>query len=251
MSDRFVPVALAALLASVVICGAGCAAEPGVEAPPARSPLQPRHAAVQREPSVGHPPVREERSTHPLIGLVASDDPVITAALASGARLALAESRSSGGPDLQLLVGERESHWASAAGAAVRMAMDEGAIAVIAPPERRRAHAIAQFGTRAGVPIVSTSPASSVTQAGSTWVVSVVSASPSAARLTDSSRSAPDCAPDRWRAAGYDAGRAVVEAVRRNGMRREGLTKSLAGGEPFAGATGSIVIEMSGARRDP
>ena len=78
----------------------------------------------------------------------------------------------------------------------------EDAVAVIAPPERRRAHEIAQFGTRAGVPVVSTSPAESVTQAGSTWVVSVVAA---------------DRPPADWSTAGYDAGRALVVAVRKFG----------------------------------
>jgi ABC-type branched-subunit amino acid transport system substrate-binding protein len=170
---------------------------------------------------------------------VASDDPAVTVALATGARRAFAEARAASGPALELLVGERESHWASAAAAAVRMAMDEGAVAVIAPPERRRAHEIAQFGTRAGVPVISTSSAASVTQAGSTWVVSVAESGAEGAARGD------------WESVGYDAGRAVVEAVRRNGLRRRGLTAALAGARPFAGADGPIAIAANGARRSP
>jgi len=229
------------LLMAIVLVG--CAAEPGVQAPPPRSPVQQRRVHVEPER-----PLRTARSRRvssrrahsavaPLVGLVASDDPDVTEALAAGARLAFAEARADHGPDLSLLVGEHEDRWGSGAASAVRMALDEGAVAVIAPPERRRAHEIAQFGTRAGVPIVSTSPAPTVTQAGSTWVISVVDTAGGV--------------PDDWSVVGYDAGRALVEAVRRHGLHRQGLTSALAGGKPFAGASGAVWIETSGARRTP
>jgi hypothetical protein len=145
----------------------------------------------------------------PVIGLVASEDASITAALAAGARRALDDARRDG-VDLELRVAEPESQWAAAAETAVTMALDEGAVAIIAPPERERAHAIAQMGTRARVPIVSTSPWATVMQAGSTWVTSVVEP-----------QDAPNVAPsDDWESAGYDAAHAVVEVVRTHGLTR-------------------------------
>ncbi len=173
---------------------------------PATSPATTPEAPALRPTNQG--------DVQPLIGLVASDDDAVTAALAGGARRALAESRAAGGPNVRLRVAQRESRWGAAAEAAVRLALDEGAVAIIAPPERRRAHPVAQFGTRAGVPIVSTSPAPSVMQAGSKWVTSVVA--PINGLLRD-----PSALPALdWDRAGYDAARAVLAAIAENGLRR-------------------------------
>jgi len=262
MTDALLPLVPLALLVL-----AGCAADPGIEAPAPRSPVAPSRGSAERpRPPRTAGAARSYSDVAPLVGLVASDDPTVTAALADGVRLAFAEARAADGPALSLLVGEHETQWASGAASAVRMAVDQGAVAVIAPPERRRAHEIAQFGTRAGVPVVSTSPAASVTQAGSTWVVSVVRAtassidSPPTAPALDARASEPFATrfrathgrpPDGWNAAGYDAGRALVEAVRRHGLRRDGLTSALSAGEPFAGASGAVRIDATGARRGP
>ena len=260
---------LSVLVAAALV---GCAADPGVEAPALRSPMAPRRARVAPPPLTL--PLRvaampEHADVMPVVGLVAANDPLITKALADGVRLAFAEARARGGPTLSLLVGEHETRWGSGAAAAVRMALDDGAVAVIAPPERRRAHEIAQFGTRAGVPVISTSPFRTVTQAGSTWVISVVPVdcvvdasvadttapepgldATTTRAFADAFRAAYDRAPEGWNAVGYDAGRALVVGVQRHGLRRRGLTLALAAGEAFAGAWGSVWIAPSGARGD-
>lgn len=143
-----------------------------------------------------------------LIGLVPSTDPAITEALAAGILRALEEARASGGPDLELRVAAPETQWSAAAEAAVRMALDDGAVAIVTPPERERAHAIAQMGTRAHVPIVSTSPWATVMQAGSTWVTSVVPP-------MDDPRVDPSA---DWGAAGRAAAETILESVRQHGL---------------------------------
>ncbi len=162
----------------------------------------------------------------PLIGLVPSDDDAVTEALAAGLRYAFDAARRAGGPDIELIVAGRPERWASEAAAAVEMALDRGALAIVTPPERARAHVLAQFGTKARVPVVSTCPEASVTQAGSIWVVSVVApgappeVTPEFARAF---RTATGGAATPWAVAGNAAGRAAVAAIRRNGVRRDGF----------------------------
>jgi len=145
------------------------------------------------------------------VGLVPSSDPQVTSALVEGATRAFDEARAAGGPDLALVVGGTSTNWSSAASEAVRLACDERVVALIGPPERSLAHPVAQAATRCRVPMLSTSRAASVTAAGSNQVISVV---PTGASDVD----LPTLARDEWVAAGRDAARAAVEAVRRSGL---------------------------------
>jgi len=172
----------------------------------------------------------EER---PTIALIASEDADVTTALARGLRRAFAESRDGGGPDLALVIGRPQGGWSSAAAPAVRLATSGRALALVTPPERATAHLLAQLGTRAHVPVIATSPARSVTGAGSTWVLSV------APRVAD-----PD--PET---VGFDAGRALVEGVRRApGAGRAGLIPALRRGGPVSGAEGRFGFDRLGNR---
>ncbi len=225
---RVVVVALCALAA----CGAPRAPDTAPRGDDVRVPI-PDVAAPARPAPRRAPPPREtawtrDRDVRPCLGLVPSDDAAVTASLAAGARLALDAARAQGGPDLTLAVAPHESRWDAAASAAVRLAFDDGAVAVIAPPERRRAHVIAQMGTRAGIPVISTSPARSVTSTGSGWVVGVVpqrdgvgDALPDAPPVDTAARADVVAAyraayghdPDGWAVAGWDAARAALARI--------------------------------------
>jgi ABC-type branched-subunit amino acid transport system substrate-binding protein len=171
----------------------------------------------------------------PVIGVVPSSDPAITAALVAGATRALDESRAAGGPDLTLVVGTATAQWASVASEAARLACDERVVAIIAPPERALAHPAAQAATRCGVPLLSTSPAASVTAAGSRWVLAVVA--------TGDETTTVDATT-----AGYDAARVVVDAVRRAGLSRGAVLATARNGTAVTAAAGEIRFDALGRR---
>lgn len=254
-SSRAVAVAL---LATIV---AACDATPVVAPVAAPSPSA---AAAPAPPPVG----REDADARPVVGLVPSTDPAVTAALAEGAALALDEAQSAGGPDLTLVVGAASSHWSSVASEAVRLACEERVVALISPPERALAHPVAQAATRCRVPAISTSRAASVTAAGSRWVLSVIDtaattdpatdaalgpsaidpASPGAAPFAAAFRARFGRDPAPWAAEGYDAARVVAEAVRRGGLSRDAFVASLSRETPVTGATGLIRFDRLGKR---
>ncbi|RMH03331.1 MAG: hypothetical protein D6702_06410 [Planctomycetota bacterium] len=185
----------------------------------------------------------------PAIGLVPAGDPEVTAALAAGARRALAEAAAEGGPALRLLVAPAPGPWSSTAAAAVELAGRPGVLALISPPEPAAAHAAAQAATRTGVPLLCTSPAASVYAAGSVWVRGVVpvdtgrSRDGSAARLVDP----PPPPPGGWEAAGFDAARAVLAALERGARRPREVLAELARG-PIPGCRGWFRFDRLGRR---
>lgn len=259
----------AALL--LAACGRGegspdlAPAAASVPTTPASAPEDPAIASAPRAqtPTYATPaPADRGPLAEPLVALVPSDDAAITAALAAGLRLAFAEARAAGGPDLALQVSTTTAAWGSAVEGAVRDAVDTGAIALVAPPERRHAHLLVQLGTRVHLPVVSTSPARSVVGAGSSWVVAVVPTLPGVGdgapvppafdrgtAFAAAIRAAEKRDAGAWDAAGYDAGRAIVEAVRRNGLHRRGLLGALVHGEAVRGASGEIAFDACGGRR--
>lgn len=249
-----VVLAHAALLAS---CGdAGRVPSDAGGAGAATAPTRQTTAYRVLAPGEDHGP-----AAAPRVVLVPSADPAITAALAAGLRLAFDEPGAEGAPALDLVVVDATGAWDSVADGAVREALDGDAVALVAPPERRTAHLLVQFGTKVRLPVFSTSPARSVVGAGSPWVVGVVpfaesvaasdgpppppafdAASPAARRFTAAFRRVHGRDPGPWHAAGYDAGRCVVEAVRRNGLHRAGLLGALVHGEAVQGAAGDVVL---------
>lgn len=211
-------------------------------------------------------PVQDPDEVGLAIGLLPSRDAAVTAALAAGARLALAEAAEGDRAAIRLVIGPRAGAWSTAASTAVELAGRPGVIALIGPPERDIAHAAAQVATRSQTILLSTSPAASVTATGSTWVRAVVprqSASPrqgwSRAPAFDVDSTDPATRsfvaafrrregrdPDAWAAAGHDAARLVIEAVERR--RREDPSGALERSEVIRGPTGILRVDASGRR---
>jgi ABC-type branched-subunit amino acid transport system substrate-binding protein len=212
--------------------------------------------------------VRAEEARPVVVGLVPSEDPAITTALAQGIRLAFEETERS--PSVELVVGRNAGQWSTAASTAVDLVFEKGAIALVSPPERRTAHLLAQVGSRSHVPVISTSPAASVTQAGSVWVWSVAerrepvgdeadagveppytldAADPDARSFVEAFRKRHARAPGAWSAVGYDAGRVLVEALAGGESDRETVNERLASGRAVRGATGTIRFDARGNRR--
>jgi hypothetical protein len=187
----------------------------------------------------------------PVIGLMAAAEPQVTASLAAGARLAVAVWERRTGVRLSLSVAEPSPAWSAASGPAVEMAFDERVIALVAPPDRQTAHLLAQLGTRAHLPVVSTAPAPSVTATGSFWVVSVAAsdgARPMGSAFRQAYRAAEGREPDAWAALGYDAAAAVAAAVHRAGLDRRRVVEVWRSDFVVEGASGTFGFDDLGRR---
>jgi hypothetical protein len=196
--------------------------------------------------ALGSAPAASVQAT---VGLVAAETPEITASLAAGARLALADWGRRTGMRWTLETSEPASAWAAASGPAIEMALDRGAVALIAPPDRATAHLLAQLGTRAHVPVVSTAEASTVTATGSFWVVAVAPHAEPSPEFVHAYRGAEGRDPDRWAVLGYDAAAAVAEAVRRVGLDRHAVMTVWRDGFEVVGSGGAFGFDALGRRR--
>ena len=109
---------------------------------------------------------------------------------------------------IRLEVGRRPQTWSNAAPEAVRLLFESKADVLVAPPDRRVAHLMAQVATRVQVPLVSTSDARTVGATGSHWVRVVPrEAGPDTVE-------AKGAAPDRdWVAVGRQAALASLAAI--------------------------------------
>lgn len=204
-------------------------------------------AWIAAAPLIAAPPA----PVSPLVGLVAAAEPEVTASLAAGARLALRHWQRQGGVRLELAVADAAATWAAASGPAVDLAFEQGVVALVTPPGRRAAHLLAQLGTRAHLPIVSTSAAGSVTATGSFWVVSVTPNGGQGHPTEEfhrAFRAAEGREPDGWAALGYDAASAIAAAVRRGGLDRSAIPEAWRGAEPIPGATGVFCFDGAGRR---
>jgi len=234
--------------AAAILCAAAlaaCGLEPPVEPEPtlhvAQEPAPPARALGRLQAPAPPAPHADARRSEPLVVLVPSDDPSITWALVAGLNAAFDDARLGIGPDLRLYVAPMPERWGSAAEIAVTDALDAGALAIVAPPERRNAHLLAQFATKAKVPMLSTSAAHSVGASGSTWVVEAVPTSdrigdgpPPVPRwggtdadlraVTEALRARLGRDPGPWERVGYSVGRTALTAARISGLRREGFT---------------------------
>ena len=123
-----------------------------------------------------------------VLAYVPCEDVALDEAVLRGVRAALAAHERSGGAHVVLRVGRRATTWSNAAPEAVRLIREEGACLLIAPPERRVAHLLAQVGTRIQVPVISTCGVRSVGATGSTWVSLVEVADGAAPDATQAQR---------------------------------------------------------------
>lgn len=194
----------------------------------------------------------ERSPVAPVIGLMAAAEPEVTASLAAGARLALEAWARDSGLRLSLIVAEPSPAWEAVSGPAVEMAFDHRVVALMTPPDRATAHLLAQLGTRAHLPVVSTSRARSVTATGSFWVVSVVeeASEPDASEAFRAAyRTAVGREPDGWAVLGYDAASAIAAAVHRAGLVRHEVMDAWRTGLDVPGAAGSFGFDEAGRRR--
>jgi hypothetical protein len=128
-----------------------------------------------------------------------------------------------------LRVAAPAGRWGSQAEEAVRLAVDGGALALVAPPDRRHAHLLAQLATKVKLPMLSTARDPRVAGAGSTWVLPVAEPMPLAqARTIDGLPPPPSFDPPEprpWERVGRDAGRRIAAAVRDRGLARASLVR--------------------------
>lgn len=103
------------------------------------------------------------------VAYVPGGDAAVDAAIVRGLRRAFAEAPREG-VQVTLELGRKPRAWSNAAPEAVRLAFERNARVLIAPPDRRVAHLMAQVATRVQVPLISTSEARSVGATGSYWV---------------------------------------------------------------------------------
>ena len=165
------------------------------------------------------------------LGIVSGESPSVTRALAEGASFAVQQALRGDGPELDIVVAASASHWSTASTPTVELAFESEVVALISPPDRATSHLVAQIGSRAHIPVLSTSRAASIGATGSYWVVPLLGPvsdeTPASRDLPPRVR--PDAAPegfasgfrerfgrepDGWATIGYLAASAVYEAAR-------------------------------------
>lgn len=164
------------------------------------------------------------------LGLIPAESPEITTALADGARLALEQAVGTDGPEIELIVASEATHWSTASAPAVELAFGSAVVALITPPNRATAHLVAQIGSRAHIPVLTTTRAPSIGATGSYWVVPLVELAedadetafepapvgerePKTLAFESAFRARFGYQPDGWAALGYQAAAAVAGAV--------------------------------------
>jgi len=181
------------------------------------------------------------------VGLIPADSSAVTEALADGARLAFEQAAEIDGLAIELVVASGGTHWSTASAPAVELAFGSEVVALITPPDRATAHLIAQIGSRAHIPVLTTTRAQSIGGTGSYWVIPLVELvadtaetilEPQPPQLIDKNdssllgfesafRNRFDREPDGWAAIGYRAGAAVCGAVRDDDLDRYRIVHAL------------------------
>ena len=142
-----------------------------------------------------------------VIGLLLPPGEPEAESIQRGARLAV-EQANAAGASIRLAVRGRKGAWGSDASEAARLVEDDGAVALIAPPDGAGTHLVLQIAGRTGVPIASLCPDRSVTGTAVPWMVRVAPSGAEEARaLFEGSR------VSRWLAV-VPQGRAGREAAR-------------------------------------
>jgi ABC-type branched-subunit amino acid transport system substrate-binding protein len=168
-----------------------------------------------------------------VIGLLPGRDAAVTERIAAGICQVI-EGLEAGAYHVELRVGAAAGTWSGTPGAAVELVHELGAAALVTAPDREVAHVASQIGTRAHLPVVSTSGASSVTASGSWWVVSVAPAS-------DES----DLSPSQL---GHDAAATLLTAIRAGAGSSEEIAAALETRPTVDGATDRFTFDDRGRR---
>ena len=179
------------------------------------------------------------------VGLIPAESPAVTEAIADGARLAFEQAAAVDGLDIELIVADGATHWSTASAPAVRLAFESAMVALITPPDRATAHLVAQIGSRAHIPVLTTTRAPSIGGTGSYWVIPLVELTadadetivepPRSLQLPQASLLCFESAfrnrfgrePDGWARIGYKAASAISRAVRDNNLDRYRIAQDL------------------------
>jgi ABC-type branched-subunit amino acid transport system substrate-binding protein len=110
----------------------------------------------------------------PAIGLLLPPEEPESASLREGATLGVELANKALGVRYRLIIRGRTGPWGADGVEAARMATDDGALGLIAPPDGAASHLVLQVSGRTGVPVVSLCADSSVSRTGVPWAVRMV-----------------------------------------------------------------------------
>jgi ABC-type branched-subunit amino acid transport system substrate-binding protein len=113
-------------------------------------------------------------ATNITLGLLLPPEESQSAGLRDGAQLAVQQANKTEGAHISLVVRGRVGQWGADAVEAGRMALDDGAAALIAPPDGSATHLALQVSGRTAVPIATLCGDSSVGATGVPWVLRLV-----------------------------------------------------------------------------
>ena len=113
-------------------------------------------------------------NTNLVIGLLLPPEEPGAASLREGATLGVEQANASPGLPVSLVIRGRTGQWGADGVEAARMATDDGAQGLIAPPDGAASHLVLQVSGRTAVPVISLCADSSVSQTGVPWMVRIV-----------------------------------------------------------------------------
>ncbi len=112
--------------------------------------------------------------TNIVIGLLVPPEEPFGQNIRDAARVAVEQANRAEGKKVSLIVRGRVGQWGADAQEAARMVLDDGATALIAPPDGSASHLVLQVSGRTAVPVVSLCADSSVSRAGVPWFARAV-----------------------------------------------------------------------------
>ena len=113
-------------------------------------------------------------NTNLVIGLLVPPEEPAAASLRDGATLGVELANQSPEPQVRLIIRGRTGQWGADGVEAARMATDDGALGLIAPPDGAATHLVLQVSGRTAVPVITLSADSSVSQTGVPWMARIV-----------------------------------------------------------------------------
>ena len=158
------------------------------------------------------PATAAARPTNVVIGLLLPPEEAEAASLRAGALLAIEQANKTAS-NASLVIRGRVGQWGADGEEAARMVLDDGAQALIAPPNGGATHLALQVAGRTATPVVSLCADSSVSRTGVPWMVRIVPTTVEEGRCLLGSLDAETPGPTRWVALVPD-GRAGREAAR-------------------------------------
>lgn len=109
-----------------------------------------------------------------VIGLLVPPEEPSAASLRDGATLGVEQANQTAGPHVSLIIRGRAGQWGADGVETARMVTDDGALGLIAPPDGAATHLVLQVSGRTGVPVITLSADSSVSQTGVPWMARIV-----------------------------------------------------------------------------